>query len=208
MVHSSESILIKRYRVTDFPKIVIIKATERKPIPYKGQMKYHNIFEFLNIYSETFVAGGGSSVDSPATKSWLNEVVPELNDKSYQDICFSLKKTLCVIYLSTDQVPDEHIDVLKVMNSKYDPKLKRGLKFSFMWLDAQIELEWLKTFGITSEDLPKVVILNPGKRKRYLKHTQEITVEGLEYTLDKILGGDARFTRIKGQLPKIKLRAK
>jgi len=57
------------------------------------------------------------------------------------------------------------------MNSKYDPKLKRGLKFSFMWLDAQIELEWLKTFGITSEDLPKVVILNPGKRKRYLKHT-------------------------------------
>ena len=116
MVHSSEAILTKRYRVTEFPKIIIIKATERKPIPFKGAMKYHNIFEFLNIYSETFVAGGGSSVDSPATKSWLNEVVPELNDKSNMDICLGLKKTLCVIYLTTDQVPDEHIDVLKDMN--------------------------------------------------------------------------------------------
>ena len=136
MVNSAETILTKRYRVTEYPKIVLVKATERKPIPYKGLMKYHNIFEFLNIYSETFVAGGGSSVDSPATKSWLNEVVPELNDKSGQDICLGLKKTLCVIYLTAGDVPDEHIDVLKDMNTRYDPKLKRGLKFSFMWLDG------------------------------------------------------------------------
>jgi len=99
-------------------------------------MKYHNIFEFLNIYSETFVSGGGSSVDSPATKSWLNEVVPELNDQSNMDVCMGLKKTLCVIYLTKDEVPEEHIEVLKTMKTRYDPKLKRGLKFSFMWLDA------------------------------------------------------------------------
>ncbi len=88
MINSKEEILVKRYRINDFPKIIIVKATERKPIPYKGIIKYHNIFEFLNVYSETFVAGGGSSIDSAATKSWLNEVVPQLNYVSADDICF------------------------------------------------------------------------------------------------------------------------
>jgi len=48
--------------------------------------------------------------------------------------------------------------------------------------------------------------LNPGKRKRWLLHEKEITFEGLKYTLEKILGGDARFKRIKGNLPKFTLR--
>jgi len=136
IVNSEESILVNRYRVKTFPKILVVKATERKPYPYKGQMKYHNIFEFLNVFSETFVSGGGSSVDSAATKSWLNEVVPELNEKSSNDVCFKKGKTLCVIYLTNGEVPSDHVDVLKEMNIKYDRKIKRGASFSFMWLDA------------------------------------------------------------------------
>ena len=52
--------------------------------------------------------------------------------------------------------------------------------------------------------MPKVVILNPGKRKRFLLHEKPITDADLSDTLDKILGGDARFTNIKGnQLPEL-----
>jgi hypothetical protein len=40
--------------------------------------------------------------------------------------------------------------------------------------------------------------MNPGKRKRFLIHEGAITGEGIEKTLDKILGGDARFKNIKG----------
>jgi len=61
MVTSSETALTKRYRVKEFPKIIVVKATERKPIPYKGALNYPDLFKFLNVYSETFVAGGGSS---------------------------------------------------------------------------------------------------------------------------------------------------
>ena len=64
-----------------------MRITEKRPIMYKGPLKYPNIFEFLNIYSETFVTGGGSSVDSAATKEWLTEIVPELTAKSANDIC-------------------------------------------------------------------------------------------------------------------------
>ena len=40
---------------------MVVKAGEKLPILYKGEMKFKPIFEFLNIYSEAFVSGGGSS---------------------------------------------------------------------------------------------------------------------------------------------------
>lgn len=59
-------------------------------------------------------------------------------------------------------------------------------------------------FDLKNEDLPKVAIVNPGKRKRYLVHDKEINENDLKMTLDKILGGDAKFTNIKGnELPKL-----
>lgn len=42
------------------------------------------------------------------------------------------------------------------------------------------------------------MVLNPGKRKRFLLHEGEIDADGIQKTLDKILGGDARFKAIKG----------
>jgi hypothetical protein len=39
--------------------------------------------------------------------------------------------------------------------------------------------------------------LNPGKRKRFLVHEDIISESAIEATLEKILGGDARFKNIK-----------
>ena len=52
---------------------------------------------------------------------------------------------------------------------------------------------------------PRLVILNPGKRKRFLVHDGEISESSIEKTLDKILAGDAKFKAIKGNaLPALK----
>ncbi len=67
-----------------------------------------------------------------------------------------------------------------------------------MWVDASVEPEFAGMFGVPPADLPKVVILNPGKRKRYLVHDKNINESDISATLDKILGGDAKFTNIKG----------
>ena len=67
---------MSRYGITDVPALLLVKANEPKPKKYTGELKFKPIFEFFNIYSEAFVAGGGSSMDSSATKSWLTEVVP------------------------------------------------------------------------------------------------------------------------------------
>jgi hypothetical protein len=46
--------------------------------------------------------------------------------------------------------------------------------------------------------VPGLVVLNPGKKKRFLKGEHGLTQAGISETLDKILGGDARFKMIKG----------
>ncbi len=67
-----------------------------------------------------------------------------------------------------------------------------------MWLDSSAETQFFQMFDIKQADLPKVVILNPGKRKRYLVHEKNINENDISSTLDRILGGDAKFINIKG----------
>jgi hypothetical protein len=73
-----------------------------------------------------------------------------------------------------------------------------------MWLDASVETKFASIFELKESDMPQVVILNPGKRKRYLVHTGAISESEVSKSLDRILGGDAKFVNIKGnQLPEV-----
>jgi len=38
---------MERFKIKDTPSLVVYKSTENKPIPYKGDMKFKPIFEFL-----------------------------------------------------------------------------------------------------------------------------------------------------------------
>ena len=88
------------------------------------------------------------------------------------------------------------LDVLYQLGQGFASKISRGIQFYFSWVDATADPEFISVFGI--EEYPKVIVLNPGKRKRFLIHEGEITESNIENTLDKILGGDARFKNIKG----------
>ena len=71
-MRSTDSVLIGKYMVTSFPSVLVLKTGERRPIVYKEKtFDFRNLFEFLNVYSEVFVPGGGSSLDSSATKQWM-----------------------------------------------------------------------------------------------------------------------------------------
>ena len=55
-----------------------------------------------------------------------------------------------------------------------------------MWLNASQDKAFADLFEIKEDNLPKVVILNPGKRKRFLTHEKGLTEAELSQTLDKI----------------------
>jgi len=86
--------------------------------------------------------------------------------------------------------------VLNAVGQTFASKISRGITFYFSWLDASKEKEFADIFGQT--EFPQVVVLNPGKKKRFLVHEGVIDANGVSTTLDKILGGDAKFKAIKG----------
>lgn len=89
------------------------------------------------------------------------------------------------------------------LNSKFETKLDRGVHFKFMWLNASVEKRWGDLFGYKGQD--KVVVLNPGKRKRYTEHEGPIQKESIGETLDAISGGNARFNRVS-EIPLFEIR--
>lgn len=55
-----------------------------------------------------------------------------------------------------------------------------------MWLDATQESKFFNMFELSTDSLPRVIILNPGKRKRFLVHDKDINENDISSTLDKI----------------------
>jgi len=89
--------------------------------------------------------------------------------------------------------------MLKAVNVKFDNKLGRGTTFKFMWLDVAAETPWGMVLNASEE--PEIVVLNPGRRKRYVKLEGPISIESISELLERINGGDARFKHIPGDLP-------
>jgi len=109
-----------------------------------------------------------------------------------------------MVVKNTGDLDAKTLEVLNSVGQGFASKISRGISFYFSWLDAESNAEFASTFGLPAEELPKVIILNPGKRKRFLVHSGDITESAIEGTLDKILGGDARFKNIKGnKLPEL-----
>ena len=96
---------MEKYSIKAFPKIIVIKTNQKKHDVYSGELKFMPIFDFLNIYSEIFVPGGGSSSDSASSKHWLTELVPELYYKSANDICLKVEGVICVILMDGSERP-------------------------------------------------------------------------------------------------------
>ncbi|XP_051912610.1 putative protein disulfide-isomerase DDB_G0275025 [Hippocampus zosterae] len=205
IIRNSETELVDQYRVKSFPTLLLVKASEKKPIPYKGALNYKEIFAFFNIYSEVFVPGGGSSLDSSATKPWMTSPFPELTAQSAKDLCLD-HLGFCVILVSGQQPIGDVAKQFEALKSSYDKKNdKLKMPFSFMWLDRQKEPAWAELFSSTDKD--SVVLLNPGKRKRYMAHEDEFTESAISKSIEKVLAGDGSFKRLGDKLPEFVPRA-
>lgn len=105
MANPEDNEIVSKYKIKKFPTILVIRSNDPKPKEYKGEMKYRQIFDFLNVYSETFVAGGDNSITA---KPWLLEAVPEMHRLSVDDICLKKEGALCAI-LFLDSPPSDSV---------------------------------------------------------------------------------------------------
>ena len=196
IARADDEALAKKYNVSKYPTILLVKASEKKPFVYSGEMKYSDIYDYLNIHAETFVPGGQD--ESAATKSWMTETVPELHRLSADDICLKADN-LCVIYFGQAKPEDPLHSDLKDVSKRLMSAIDRGASVKFMWLNINEEPDFFKAFDIS--ETPAIAVMKTGKRSRFIMHEGAMTGDAIEQTLNNILGGDGKFTNIKGGLP-------
>lgn len=70
---------MSKYKVKSYPAVFLLKEKDGKPVKYEGkEYNYQAIFDFINIYSETFVFRNNNEdqVVSAASKPWMSDRVP------------------------------------------------------------------------------------------------------------------------------------
>ena len=198
IVRNDQTSIVSKYSVRTFPTLLIVRGTDTKPQVYKGELKYRHMFEFINIYSEVFVVADEKGA-APVIKPWKSDAVPELHQASAQDVCFSKEGFICAIFLTNTKPTPQEIDLFKGLKEKFTSKLEdRGADVTFMWVNTVEEEEFVSSFEGLKEGL---VFLKHGKRNRYLGYTGELTEDGIETALARIMGGDGKFNNIKGKFP-------
>jgi hypothetical protein len=209
-VKGGDDAIAKKLKVKKMPGFVMVRGTKSEiREEYKGEMTYRDIYSWVNLYSESGMgdkvqsAGASEDVSAEEARPWLVQEVPELTRDSQADVCFK-GEGLCVIYLSDGPIPKGEIDMLTGLKTKFTSQLDgRGTTFKWMWIDLKVEAEYKALFE--PEAMPGVVVFNPHKRLRFTKLEGDKTASAktIRELIDKIQGGDARFTMVKGQkLPK------
>lgn len=91
---------------------------------------------------------------------------------------------------------------MKSAKQNFENNLDRSFVFKFMWIDSSKHNHWLKDLEVDDSGALTVRVLNPGRRKRFMKMEGDFSEKELMKTLEKIIGGDARFANLKeAQLP-------
>lgn len=210
-VSAEETDVCAKFKVTKFPTVVMqrMAGSGLKKENYAGAMNFRELQTWVNPYAES---GMGDKVGSGAQQAegnieddqpWLSQEIPELTAKSSNSICFK-GEGLCVIYLKDGEASPAEIEMLTSLSKKFTSQLSdRGAKMKFMWLNLAIETTFKEMFKVAQD--PSAVVFNPHKRLRFTKldHGEDGEVKGDEAGLtslvDKVLGGDARFTPVPGQ---------
>ena len=195
IARNTEEQLAKKYKITNFPSVIIIRRKAEKPLYYKGEMNLPSLLDFINPYSEKFIFGDPKTKlvedEKKILKPWLTEDLPELTQASADDVCYKTGR-LCVIYLTQAEPNAEIKNLFQSLKNKY----AKDAKFAFMWLNAGLEKAFFNVLKLDLSELPKLVFLNVGNMKRMLVHSGDITESAIDKTIDAIYSADARFVRM------------
>jgi thioredoxin-like negative regulator of GroEL len=185
----------RKFKVRSYPKLVVSR-TDKPLAEYSGELNFKEIFDFVNIYSETFVPGGKAQSSSLGAKPWNEQSVPELFKLSADDICFGKDGALCGILLSNEAPSEAQVNAFRQLKEKYSVNSEgRGLDLRFMWLDVAKEPQFSQAFAPVQ--VPELVFLKYGKRNRFIKHEGALDKDSIDMTLNKITGGEGKFTNLK-----------
>lgn len=195
----------KKYEVTTFPTLMFFVKGKPHGEEYSGERETPADADSIITYAR-------ETLDDAQEKGLVKGAdgeVEELKSSRGDRLCFKAEG-LCVIYLANGQPSKDDLKMLAKLKTRNLSKLAhgtsaRGTTLNWSWIDATKEDGFKALLKGDSPALPGFVMYNPHKRPRYLSLEEEVeaTEDSMQALLDKVLGGDGRFTPAKGQkLPK------
>jgi len=107
--------------------------------------------------------------------------MPYLSKESANDICLKKDGILCVMYVlkSAAESNEKVVEAFKNIQDRFTSKLERGITFSYMRLDTTAEAGFAGALNLEDSQLPALVILNPGKKKRFMVSEYSLDEDGI-----------------------------
>ena len=174
-------------------------GVDKKTKFYQGEMRYKQIMDFCNIYQETFFrVGEESTPNEEPKKPWMTERFPEYTKESAGTLCFNVDGALCVLIVHKEKPKDEIQNIMFSIQNWLSPKISRGIKYKFGWINSSTQNAMTTALGLQKGDGPKLVLINRGTRKRFHLYDGEITEKNLQKLFDSLASGDVRFKAFKG----------
>ncbi len=84
------------------------------------------------------------------------------------------------------------------MQNYLSPKIDRGLKYKFGWLNSSVQKNFMGAVDLPVGSGPFMMLVNPGKRKRFHVLEGELEENNMRNIFDRLASGDVRFKNFKG----------
>jgi len=141
---------------------MVLGVGAKKPEFYEGETKYHQVFNFLNVYSETFFRVGEDKTrpgeSTKADKPWLSEKLPEMTLETGNDVCFKIDGIICVVLANKEKPSVELVNTMAEIQNYLTPKIDRGgIKYRFAWISTTTQAKMVQILGLEVGSGPKVV---------------------------------------------------
>ena len=118
--------------------------------------------------------------------------------QSGNDLCLKVDGVLCIVLVNNDKPNDSLIDKMANLQNFLSPKINRGIKYKFSWLNSNSQDNFISALGVQKGTGPSVFIINPGKRRRYFMINGELEENNFKTVFDKLASGDLRFKMFSG----------
>jgi hypothetical protein len=105
---------------------------------------------------------------------------------------------VCVALLTKEAPNKELIDLFTNLQNWLSPKINRGIKYKFGWINASTQNDFMKSIELEKETIPRMMLINPGKRKRYYILENDMTEEIMRDIFERLASGDLKFKNFKG----------
>ena len=120
--------------------------------------------------------------------------MPEFNKDTANDICFKIDGTVCVILIHKEKPSDDLVNLFNSIQNSLAPKIDRGVKYRFGWINSSTQNKFIESVSLTSGVGPKMILVNPGSRKRfYVMESDDLSENNMKNVFDRLAGGEIRF---------------